>query len=72
MKSPPGSIRETRCEIGNRVHVIITGPDPDAVWTHALKAKNAYGIAHAPRLFGLEKSFGGMWYCVLVEQERAA
>ena len=69
MNTLDSTIRETRSEIDNRIHVVITGGDPDAVWSHALRVKNAYGIDHAPRLYGLEKSRSGLWFCVLVEQE---
>lgn len=70
MDEPLHSITESRHEIAHRIHVIVTGDDPDAVWSHALRVKNSYGMDRTPRLYGLERSFSGHWFCVLVEQER--
>lgn len=64
------AVFETRRELNNRAFIVITGADPDEVWDYALAAKNAYGAERAPRLSGLEKSFGGLWYCTLVEQPK--
>jgi hypothetical protein len=65
------AVIETRSQIGKRVHVIFTGSDAESVWSRALATKNEYGVEHAPRLFGLEKSRSGLWFAVLVEQEAA-
>jgi hypothetical protein len=47
--------------------VIVSGNDPDVVWSAALDIKNGSGIAYAPKLCGLEQSkLEGWWSCTLV------
>jgi hypothetical protein len=66
----PRTVFESKSAVDNRVMIVVSGNDPDAVWAAALDAKNGYGPERAPELRGLEaSSVNGWWFCVLIERE---
>jgi hypothetical protein len=65
-------IRATEVRRGNgAIVLIITGNDPDAVWSAALDVKNAAGLVRAPLLSMLEAAVApGWWQCCITQRSR--
>jgi hypothetical protein len=71
---PHPIIRLTRYRMDDgAMALVITGNDPDAVWSAALDAKNEAPLATAPALSALEPAAAvGWWVCRMTSRKHVS